>query len=104
MVIPMCVLSLAYIDPTARRVPTPQPGRVPLCVDPHEEEILFAPLAGLEVRSSRVEGSVIVVEVRANINLNALTIEQVIAKRHRLIVNMGEGIEAELLEDLKRHG
>jgi len=56
------------------------------------------------VRSTRVEGRVLVVEVRANINLNALTIEQVIAKRHRLITNMAEGIEFELLEDLTREG
>jgi len=75
-----------------------------LCADPHEAECLFAPLAGLEVRSTRVEGRVLVVEVRANINLNALTIEQVIAKRHRLITNMAEGIEFELLEDLTREG
>ena len=69
---------------------------------PHEREILFAPLASLELRATRVEGRVLVVEVRANINLSALTIEQVVAKRHNLISSMGGGIKAELHADLAR--
>ena len=40
---------------------------------PLEKEILFAPLTGLEVVGKRVEGEVIVVEVRLNVNLMALT-------------------------------
>jgi hypothetical protein len=47
---------------------------------PHECEILLAPLTGLEVRSMRVEGSVLVVGVSLSVNLTALTIEQV--RRH----------------------
>jgi hypothetical protein len=31
---------------------------------PHEEEILFAPLTGLEIDSTRVSGALLVVEVR----------------------------------------
>ena len=46
-----------------------------------EEEILFAPLTGIDVRNVRVEkASVLVVTVRLSVNLMALTIEQVIAK------------------------
>ena len=45
---------------------------------PHEEEILFAPLTGLEVRLTRIEGSVLVVTVALSVNLASLTIEQVI--------------------------
>ena len=46
-----------------------------------EKEILFAPLTGLEVASvPRVEGDVIVVELRLSCNLHDLTIEQVIGK------------------------
>ena len=44
---------------------------------PHERECLFAPLTGLEVQHTRVEGAALVVEVRLSINLNAMTIEQV---------------------------
>ena len=50
---------------------------------PHEEEILFAPLTGLEVQSTRVEGSVMVVEVRLSVNQSSLTIGEVIAKMRR---------------------
>ena len=44
---------------------------------PGEAEILFAPLTGLEVRSTRVDGSVLVVEVSLSVNMKSLTIEQV---------------------------
>ena len=47
---------------------------------PHEREILFAPLTGCEAASTRVEGSVLVVDVRLNVNLRARTIEQVVAR------------------------
>ena len=44
---------------------------------PHEREILFNPLTGLEVHSTRVEGGVLVVVVRLSVNLASATIEQV---------------------------
>ena len=45
---------------------------------PTEKEILFAPLTGLEVASvPRVQGGIIVVELRLSCNLQDLTIEQV---------------------------
>ena len=44
---------------------------------PHEQEILFAPLTGLEVQGTSVERSVVVVDLKVSINLTALTIEQV---------------------------
>ena len=48
---------------------------------PDEEEVLFAPLTGLEVVGQpRVEGGTIVVGLRLNCNLRDLTIEQVTAK------------------------
>ena len=46
---------------------------------PHEREIVFAPLAGFEVKYTRVEGGVLVVVVSLSINLTASTIEQVSA-------------------------
>eukprot|EP00908_Phaeocystis_cordata_P020408 Transcript_3207.p1 GENE.Transcript_3207~~Transcript_3207.p1 ORF type:complete len:581 (-),score=161.38 Transcript_3207:311-2053(-) len=48
---------------------------------PGEKEILFAPLTGLEVAAEpRVEGDVIVVELRLSCNLQDMTMEQVIGK------------------------
>ena len=48
---------------------------------PHEAEILFAPLTGVDVRSVRVvHSSVLLVTVRLSVNMLAMTIEQVIAK------------------------
>ena len=45
---------------------------------PGEEEILFAPLTGLEVMGTpKVDGRTMVVELRLNTNLHDLTIEQV---------------------------
>ena len=38
---------------------------------PHEQEILFAPLTGIECQDIKVEGSVLVVNVRLSINLSA---------------------------------
>ena len=54
---------------------------------PHEREILFAPLAGFEVKFTRVEGEVLVVVVSLAVNLTAQTIEQVISKRRKLMVD-----------------
>ena len=46
-----------------------------------EKEILFAPLTGLEVASvPRVEGDVVVVELRLSCNLHDQTLEEVIGK------------------------
>ena len=43
---------------------------------PHEKECLFAPLTGIEVQGTRIDGAVLVIEARLSVNLNALTIEQ----------------------------
>ena len=52
---------------------------------PHEVEVLFGPLACLEVQSSRVEGHVVVLSVRLNINLSAEPLEKVVARAQRAI-------------------
>ena len=62
---------------------------------PHEAEILFAPLTGLEVRGTRVDGKCLVVEVRLNVNLQALTIEQVLSKRYGLVSEMASSGQVE---------
>jgi len=55
---------------------------------PHEKEILFGPLTGIEVQRTRVSGAVVVIEARLSVNLNALTIEQVISKMLRSHVSL----------------
>ncbi len=69
---------------------------------PHEREICFGPLTGLEVHRSRVEGSVLVLSMRLNVNLQALTIEQVVSKRRKLCQDMCANMEAELQHEV--HG
>ena len=68
---------------------------------PHEEEICFAPLTGIEVQATRVVNNVLVVNVRLNVNLNALTIEQVVSKRRKVCVDMLKSMQLELAEEFK---
>ena len=58
---------------------------------PHEAETLFAPLTGLEVQSTGVEGTVLIVGVGLSVNLTALTIDQVLSKRKRIVEGAAEG-------------
>ena len=44
---------------------------------PHEEEILFAPLTGMEVESTSIEGDVLLVKAKLTVNMASLTLEQV---------------------------
>merc|ERR1712194_867034 len=55
---------------------------------PHEREICLSPLTGLEVQGTQVESSILLVDVRLSVNLVALTIDQVIAKRKTAITSM----------------
>ena len=67
---------------------------------PYEREILFAPLTGLEVQSTRIEGSLLVIEVRLSVNLQALTIEQVIGKRRKLLSEMADQMQLDVRQQL----
>ena len=51
----------------------------------------LAPLTGIEVRSTRVDGAVLVVEVALSINLAPLTIEQVFGKRKKVLQDIVPG-------------
>ena len=63
---------------------------------PHEQEILFGPLTGLEVQSTRVAGSIVCIQTRLSVNLASLTLEQVISKRHRMLCEMRAGMGLDL--------
>ena len=69
---------------------------------PHESEILFAPMTGLEVLGTRVEGGVIVVETRLSVNLTALTIEQVVSRRRKLCMDMCDSMQLELMHEVSQ--
>ena len=77
---------------------------------PHEAEILFAPLAGLEAREMRIDTHplngrhVIVVSMRISINLTNPTIEQVVAKRRKIVDDMGRGLLMEVRSALNKKG
>ena len=51
----------------------------------HEREILFPPLMGLQVLATRVRGRVLLAEIRLNLNMVSLTLEEVVSKRHKLV-------------------
>ena len=55
---------------------------------PHEKEILFSPLTGLETISSRVEGQVLIVEMRLSVNLTMPTIDEVVAKMRKANIGL----------------
>lgn len=57
---------------------------------PHEREILCGPLSGLEVHSYRVDGALLIIEMKLSINLASLTMEQVICKRRKVVQDMCE--------------
>ena len=52
---------------------------------PHEREVLFPPLLGLQALSTRVQGSVLLAQIRLNLNMMSLTLEEVISKRRKLV-------------------
>jgi hypothetical protein len=67
---------------------------------PHEEEILFAPLTGVELVDARVQGAVLVVEVRLSVNLTNRTIEEVVAKMQSSALGLIELMR----DDFLHHG
>ena len=56
--------------------------------DGHELEILFNPLTSIEVLTVRSEGMVVIIECAFSINLTALTLEQVLGKRKKVVADM----------------
>ncbi|CAK0793558.1 unnamed protein product, partial [Prorocentrum cordatum] len=70
---------------------------------PHEREICFPPLTGMEVLGSRIEGSILYIQMRLNVNFSALTIDQVINKRKRLVTDMCKNLRSEVSTAVERY-
>eukprot|EP00808_Paulinella_micropora_P005493 g9109.t1 len=68
---------------------------------PHEREICFPPLCALEVTGTRVEDQVLVAAMRPNVNMKALTIEKVVARRKQMVAEMCEGESRDLVRELQ---
>ena len=63
---------------------------------PNEREITFAPFTGLEIVSTRIEESVLVVQMRLNVNLMSPTIETSVAKMRSAHVQLLDLIHSNL--------
>ena len=67
---------------------------------PHEREVLLPPLTGIEALTSDVEGHMLVIHSRLSLNLAAQTLEQVLSRRRKMLMDMAKGIELEVREAL----
>ena len=67
---------------------------------PHEKEVLLPPLTGVEALNSDVEGNMLVIQSRFSLNLSAQTLEQVLSRRRKMLMDMAYGIELDLREAL----
>merc|ERR1719408_935000 len=67
---------------------------------PHEREVLLPPLTGIEALASEVEGDMLVVKSRLSLNLSAQTLEQVLSRRRKMLMDMAKGIELEIRDAL----
>jgi len=63
---------------------------------PHEKEICFPPLTGIEVLTTAVESSTLVVNSRLSVNLASLPIKDVICKRGKMLRDMTQNLFLEL--------
>ena len=67
---------------------------------PHEKEVLLPPLTGIEALGADVEGDLLVVSSRLSLNLSAQTLEQVLSRRRKMLMDMAYGIELDLREEV----
>lgn len=67
---------------------------------PHEREVLLPPLTGIEALGTDVEGSLMIIHSRLSLNLASHTLEQVLSRRRKMLLDMVEGIELEMRDSL----
>jgi len=66
---------------------------------PHEKEVLFAPLTGLEVQDTTRKGNVLHVSTRLNTNLKVQTIEELQSKMKSIHLNLVDIVKEDLLSN-----
>jgi len=69
---------------------------------PHEKEVLMPPLTAIEALGTRVEGGILVVDARLSLNLLALTLDQVVSKRRKVVQDMSEQLKLGLTNKICR--
>ena len=67
---------------------------------PHEREVLLPPLTGIEALETSVNGGMLVINARLSLNMAAHTLEQVLNRRRKMLMDMSEGIALELRDKL----
>ena len=60
---------------------------------PHEEEILFAPLTGVEVYGTAINVDVLIVQAKFTVNMLSLTLEQVLSRRRKVVSDMTDAMK-----------
>lgn len=71
---------------------------------PHEREVLLPPLTGVEALTSDVDGNMLVIHSRLSLNLSAQTLEQVLSRRRKMLMDMAYGMELDLRDELPTRG
>ena len=67
---------------------------------PHEHEVLLPPLTGIEALNVEVDGLMLVIHSRLSLNLASHTLEQVLSRRRKMLMDMCAGIELEVRDAL----
>ena len=62
--------------------------------------MLLPPLTGIEALGTDVEGSMMIIHSRLSLNLAAHTLEQVLSRRRKMLLDMTAGIELEMRDAL----
>jgi len=65
--------------------------------------VLFPPLTGLEVLQTEVDHSTLVVVTRLSLNMASLTLEQVLSRRRKTLMDMAEGMKSEIRHAFDGH-
>ena len=59
-------------------------------------EMLLPPLTGIEALDTTVSGGMLVINARLSLNMAAHTLDQVLSRRRKMLMDMCNGIELEV--------
>lgn len=71
---------------------------------PHEREILFPPLTGMQMLGSCVEGKTLVLHLRLSVNFLAPTLDELVSRRRKLVADSCDNALDELDAEFKVGG